>query len=68
MKRAICLLLFLLPRILVAQEGEEISVNAALESTGRATQWQNWVFAGGIIAAAAIGITFIALNEGSHEH
>ncbi len=73
MKRSVCLLaasfMIALPPIAIAQEGEESpqAALAALESTGRVSQWQNWVFAGGALAAAAIGMTFIILNQGTHD-
>lgn len=34
--------------------------------TARATNWQNWVFAGGALIAAAIGCALVAINTGSH--
>ncbi len=55
------------PMVATAQES---SGSAAIQSSeaGRKMSWQNWVFAGTALVAAAIGITFIALNQGSHAH
>lgn len=59
-------LLALAPLRSPAQEAPPPEVaTASLESTGRATRWENWAFAGGILAAAAIGMTFIVLNQGT---
>lgn len=65
MKRILLLILLALPRIAPAQEGEAPPGTAALESTGRTSNWKNWVYAGAALGAAAIGMTFIILNQGS---
>lgn len=65
MKQILLLLLFVLPKIAPAQEGEAPSASAALQSTGRASNWKNWVYAGAALSAAAVGITFIVLNQGA---
>lgn len=64
---------FLLSFLLVGSvhlNAQEDQGMAALQSsqTGRKSRWQNWVFAGGALVAAGIGITFIVLNQGSHSH
>lgn len=65
MRPAILLLLLALPRIAIGQEGEEPPAAATLQSTGRASNWKNWVYAGAALGAAAVGITFIILNQGT---
>ena len=49
-----------------AQEPAAAGTGAIASSQmGRKTHWQNWVFAGASIAIVAIGITCIALSQGS---
>ncbi len=48
---------------LSAQETGEAAVSAS--SAARNNTWQNWIFAGGAIVAAAVGITVVVLNTGS---
>ena len=55
-----------LPMIATAQEPATAGTGAIASSQmGRKTHWQNWVFAGASIAIVAVGITCIALSQGS---
>lgn len=67
MRQILFFLLLALPRIALGQEGEAPPASAALQSTGRASHWKNWVFAGAALGAAAIGMTFIILNQGTED-
>ena len=53
------------PTLLPAQIPQK-EENIVFQSTGRQMRWQNWAVAGGGLIAAAIGMTFIVLNQGNH--
>jgi hypothetical protein len=47
---------------LSAQAGDGAATAA---KTAKNNSWQNWVFAGGALIAAAVGITVVMINQGS---
>jgi phosphotransferase system glucose/maltose/N-acetylglucosamine-specific IIC component len=50
---------------MVFDQEENATAAAQSSHTARQTSWQNWVFAGGALLAAAIGVAVVAINTGT---
>lgn len=61
--RAALFAMFATTSALSAEGTGEASVASAKKA--KDLTWQNWIFAGGAVVAAAIGITVVLINTGS---